>query len=238
MILTGRGGDEWLTISPYLLADLFKRGDIAGAARLIRARQRSTGDHRPARRRTLLWRTAGTSARQRRARCRRPGALASASSAPAAAGASGLGRSGSRDPPRDGRPDRSLDRPGASGGRVLPAREPDGTDASGDHARHGRDAGVRAAARHAGAAPVLGRRRDRAAAPRASASADDGRTREVAAAAKASTRAFPDSAWRSAARRRRRTCSEACWTAKPRRHGPVFGGRAHWSASGSCGQPI
>ena len=29
VILTGRGGDEWLTMSPYLLADQLKRGDVA-----------------------------------------------------------------------------------------------------------------------------------------------------------------------------------------------------------------
>ena len=41
VILTGRGGDEWLTISPYLLADQLKRGDVAGMWRLLRMRQRS-----------------------------------------------------------------------------------------------------------------------------------------------------------------------------------------------------
>jgi len=59
VILTGRGGDEWLTISPYLLADLFKRGDLAGAARLIRARQRSTGITGPRAAGRLVWQTAG-----------------------------------------------------------------------------------------------------------------------------------------------------------------------------------
>ena len=59
VILTGRGGDEWLTISPYLLADLFKRGDFASAARLIRARQRSTGITGPRAAGRLVWRTAG-----------------------------------------------------------------------------------------------------------------------------------------------------------------------------------
>jgi asparagine synthetase B (glutamine-hydrolysing) len=41
VILTGSGGDEWLTVSPYLSADLIKRGDLRGLARLIRIQQRS-----------------------------------------------------------------------------------------------------------------------------------------------------------------------------------------------------
>jgi asparagine synthase (glutamine-hydrolysing) len=41
VVLTGRGGDEWLTITPYLLADLFGRGDVAGAWRLLQTRRRS-----------------------------------------------------------------------------------------------------------------------------------------------------------------------------------------------------
>jgi asparagine synthase (glutamine-hydrolysing) len=41
-ILTGTGGDEWLTLSPFLSADLLSRGDVAGLARLWRAWQRST----------------------------------------------------------------------------------------------------------------------------------------------------------------------------------------------------
>jgi len=59
VILTGRGGDEWLTISPYLLADQLKRGDIVGAVRLIRMRQQSNSlvGWRAAAR--LVWRTAG-----------------------------------------------------------------------------------------------------------------------------------------------------------------------------------
>jgi asparagine synthase (glutamine-hydrolysing) len=59
VILTGRGGDEWLTISPYLLADQLKRGDFVGAARLIRMRQQSNslaGLRASAR---LVWQTAG-----------------------------------------------------------------------------------------------------------------------------------------------------------------------------------
>lgn len=41
VILTGRGGDEWLTISPYLLADQLRRGDFLGALRLLRMHQKS-----------------------------------------------------------------------------------------------------------------------------------------------------------------------------------------------------
>lgn len=59
VVLTGRGGDEWLTISPYLLADQFRRGDLAGAARLIRMRQRSIGLAGAQATGRLIWRTAG-----------------------------------------------------------------------------------------------------------------------------------------------------------------------------------
>lgn len=58
VLLTGRGGDEWLTISPYLLADVLKRGNVAAAWRLIQMRRRSsnmTGVRDAAR---LLWLTA------------------------------------------------------------------------------------------------------------------------------------------------------------------------------------
>jgi asparagine synthase (glutamine-hydrolysing) len=57
-ILTGRGGDEWLTITPYLSADLVRRGDLAGVARLLGMRRRSqnlSGVRAHAR---LLWLTA------------------------------------------------------------------------------------------------------------------------------------------------------------------------------------
>lgn len=59
VVLTGRGGDEWLTVSPYLLADQLKRGDLAGAARLIRMRQRSSGVTGIRAAGRLAWRTAG-----------------------------------------------------------------------------------------------------------------------------------------------------------------------------------
>jgi asparagine synthetase B (glutamine-hydrolysing) len=41
VILTGRGGDEWLTISPYLLADQLRHGDFRGMHRLLQMRRRS-----------------------------------------------------------------------------------------------------------------------------------------------------------------------------------------------------
>ena len=59
VVLTGRGGDEWLTISPYLLADQLKRGDVAGAARLIRMRRRSNALSGAGATGRLIWRTAG-----------------------------------------------------------------------------------------------------------------------------------------------------------------------------------
>jgi asparagine synthase (glutamine-hydrolysing) len=59
VVLTGRGGDEWLTVSPYLLADKLRTGDIAGAARLIRTRQRSNGLSGMRATGRLVWRTAG-----------------------------------------------------------------------------------------------------------------------------------------------------------------------------------
>ena len=59
VVLTGRGGDEWLTVSPYLMADQLKRGDVAGAARVIRAWQRASGVTAIKASGRLVWRTAG-----------------------------------------------------------------------------------------------------------------------------------------------------------------------------------
>jgi asparagine synthase (glutamine-hydrolysing) len=61
VVLTGRGGDEWFTISPYLMADLFARGDLVNAWRFLRMRSRSEamGGLRGAAR--LVWATAGRS---------------------------------------------------------------------------------------------------------------------------------------------------------------------------------
>src|SRR5690606_24270034 len=41
LILTGRGGDEWVTVTPYVMADQLRRGDLAGMWRLLAARHRS-----------------------------------------------------------------------------------------------------------------------------------------------------------------------------------------------------
>jgi asparagine synthase (glutamine-hydrolysing) len=41
VIMTGSGGDEWLTVSPYLAADLMRAGDIRGLAKLVASWQRS-----------------------------------------------------------------------------------------------------------------------------------------------------------------------------------------------------
>jgi asparagine synthetase B (glutamine-hydrolysing) len=59
VILTGRGGDEWLTISPYLLADQLKRGDFSGAWRLIQMRRRSNNLRGVRDTARLVWTTAG-----------------------------------------------------------------------------------------------------------------------------------------------------------------------------------
>lgn len=58
VILTGRGGDEWLTISPYLLADQLKRGDFAGMWRLLQMRRRSNNLRNARAMAQLVWITA------------------------------------------------------------------------------------------------------------------------------------------------------------------------------------
>jgi asparagine synthase (glutamine-hydrolysing) len=40
-IMTGIGGDEWLSASPYVVADLLARGQVVAAARFVRAWRRS-----------------------------------------------------------------------------------------------------------------------------------------------------------------------------------------------------
>jgi asparagine synthase (glutamine-hydrolysing) len=61
VVLTGRGGDEWFTISPYLLADLLGRGDLIGALRFLRMRSRSNGLGGIRGAAGLVWTTAGRS---------------------------------------------------------------------------------------------------------------------------------------------------------------------------------
>jgi asparagine synthase (glutamine-hydrolysing) len=54
-ILTGHGGDEWLTVSPYLAADLLRRGAFLELAQFLRTLKRSfTRTRRPIVRTTLL----------------------------------------------------------------------------------------------------------------------------------------------------------------------------------------
>ena len=40
-VVTGEGGDEWLNVSPYLKADLWRRGDVAGLYRMAMTWRRS-----------------------------------------------------------------------------------------------------------------------------------------------------------------------------------------------------
>jgi asparagine synthase (glutamine-hydrolysing) len=54
-ILTGSGGDEWLSVSPYLAADLLRCGDLTGLYRLWQNLQRSYPLPRFAMLRNLLW---------------------------------------------------------------------------------------------------------------------------------------------------------------------------------------
>jgi asparagine synthase (glutamine-hydrolysing) len=59
VVLTGRGGDEWLTVTPYLMADLAARGDVGGIWRMLQTWRRShvsLGLKGSAR---LVWNTAG-----------------------------------------------------------------------------------------------------------------------------------------------------------------------------------
>jgi asparagine synthase (glutamine-hydrolysing) len=59
VILTGGGGDEWLTVSPYYAADLFRSLDVGGLYRLWYSMQRSFPVSRRAFTYRLLW-TFGT----------------------------------------------------------------------------------------------------------------------------------------------------------------------------------
>ena len=54
-ILTGNGGDEWLTITPYLAADLMRELNFVGMYRLGRSLQRSHRRHALTLMRILLW---------------------------------------------------------------------------------------------------------------------------------------------------------------------------------------
>src|SRR5262249_45079480 len=52
---TGSGGDEWLSVSPYLAADLLRHGDVVGLYHLWQNLQRSYPLPRFAMLRNLLW---------------------------------------------------------------------------------------------------------------------------------------------------------------------------------------
>ncbi len=54
-ILTGSGGDEWLTVSPMLAADLWRNWDVAGVYRLWRTSRRSFRRSSFALMRALIW---------------------------------------------------------------------------------------------------------------------------------------------------------------------------------------
>jgi asparagine synthase (glutamine-hydrolysing) len=54
-ILTGSGGDDWLTVNSDYMADLVRQGDVVGMARFLRAMLRSYTLRRPAMLRYLLW---------------------------------------------------------------------------------------------------------------------------------------------------------------------------------------
>jgi asparagine synthase (glutamine-hydrolysing) len=58
VILTGRGGDEWLTVTPYVMADYARHGNVPGIWRMLRAWRRAHGGGvRDSWR--LFWTTAG-----------------------------------------------------------------------------------------------------------------------------------------------------------------------------------
>ena len=59
VVLTGRGGDEWLTVSPYVLADLIGRGDLVGAWRFLQVRRRSNSLRGVGPAARLVWLAAG-----------------------------------------------------------------------------------------------------------------------------------------------------------------------------------
>jgi asparagine synthase (glutamine-hydrolysing) len=55
VILTGGGGDEWLSVSPFLAADLMRRGDLRGLYSLWTTMHRSYSLSRLATLRSVLW---------------------------------------------------------------------------------------------------------------------------------------------------------------------------------------
>ncbi len=59
VVLTGGGGDEWLSVTPFLAADLLRRGNLAGLYRLWTMMHRSYALSRVATLRSVFW-TFGT----------------------------------------------------------------------------------------------------------------------------------------------------------------------------------
>jgi asparagine synthetase B (glutamine-hydrolysing) len=55
LILTGAGGDEWLTVNPMYMADLLRSGNVIGAASFARTLLRSYRRSRPEMIRFLAW---------------------------------------------------------------------------------------------------------------------------------------------------------------------------------------
>ena len=55
-IMTGQGGDEWLTVTPYLAADLIRRGALVELAQFFATLRRSYSWHSLALARHALWR--------------------------------------------------------------------------------------------------------------------------------------------------------------------------------------
>jgi asparagine synthetase B (glutamine-hydrolysing) len=56
VILTGNGGDEWLSVSPYYAADLMRTLDLRGLFRLFHHQRRSHAVSAPLYLRNILWR--------------------------------------------------------------------------------------------------------------------------------------------------------------------------------------
>lgn len=54
-ILNGSGGDEWLGVTPFLAADLIRRGDIQGLFRLYNSQRRSYATSPSAMLRKMIW---------------------------------------------------------------------------------------------------------------------------------------------------------------------------------------
>src|SRR5262249_25262145 len=55
VIVTGGGGDEWLSVGPFYMADLLRAGNLPGAYRFLRALTRSYDLPRLALARFALW---------------------------------------------------------------------------------------------------------------------------------------------------------------------------------------